>query len=191
MAFARGTHSRGICERCGFEYAYLEIKEEPGTKLDVCPECYDGSNNRVTDPLNYPPKDVVDRIALRDPNPDRDDTQVGPFVFAESSAGFGTKMIGWKKIQAPTGEDKAIIIPTAQRNFRVKGFVGQTTSGTSVVRLQSSGVDIAGPFSLNNIEQTFTCSAGTRVSAGKDLSVVLSSAAAALYSRATIVYLEN
>jgi len=28
MAFAVGTHSQAICDRCGFQYSYLDLKKE-------------------------------------------------------------------------------------------------------------------------------------------------------------------
>jgi hypothetical protein len=93
--FARGTRSRGICDRCGWEYAYLELKAEPGTLQRVCRECNDGMWNRVDHPQNHPPHDLSDAQGLEFPRPDRVETSsqnIGPIqaeddtpIFAENN----------------------------------------------------------------------------------------------------------
>ena len=65
--WASGKYAKKICDRCGWKYDYLEIRTEAGTNIDVCPECDDGKWNRVDHPLNYPPKDLVDGMALQNP----------------------------------------------------------------------------------------------------------------------------
>lgn len=50
--YVKGKYAKALCQRCGFKYKYLDMAIEPGTKILVCPDCNDGANNRVTDPLN-------------------------------------------------------------------------------------------------------------------------------------------
>jgi hypothetical protein len=71
MAYAKGKYAKGLCDRCGWKYDYLALKVESGTGIKVCDECNDGMWNRVDHPLNFPPKNLIDNIAIRDPNPDR------------------------------------------------------------------------------------------------------------------------
>lgn len=74
--FAKGKHAISICQRCGFQYPYSKVKREMGTNLLVCPQCDDGIYNRVTNPLNKPPRDLVDNIALERASPDEPETSV-------------------------------------------------------------------------------------------------------------------
>ena len=87
MTFATGIYANSICERCSFQYKYSEIKLEPGTRLLVCPECNDGVWNRVTHPLNFPPKKQSDNIALKNPSPDTNLIEF-EFIYGEEEHGF-------------------------------------------------------------------------------------------------------
>tara|TARA_R110000751_G_scaffold4750_7_gene23038 strand:+ start:1709 stop:2197 length:489 start_codon:yes stop_codon:yes gene_type:complete len=40
MNYALGKKSLAICDRCGFQYKYLQLREE-WTGFRVCPECYE------------------------------------------------------------------------------------------------------------------------------------------------------
>ena len=44
--YARGTRSRAICDRCGFEIAYLALKTE-WTGLRVCKQCFDAKHPQL------------------------------------------------------------------------------------------------------------------------------------------------
>lgn len=62
MKYASGEHAWAICDRCGFRIAYLELRREVDTGLQVCAACEDEPEpKRYTDP---------DAIALRQPRPD-------------------------------------------------------------------------------------------------------------------------
>jgi hypothetical protein len=63
MAFAVGKYSRAICDRCGFEYKYLELKEEWNGLL-VCEECYEPKH-----PQLEPTYASADAEALQNPRP--------------------------------------------------------------------------------------------------------------------------
>jgi len=55
-----------MCDRCGFEMAYLDLKKE-WTGLMVCSPCWD-PKTALEFPSNFP----VDPEALKDPRPDGD-----------------------------------------------------------------------------------------------------------------------
>ena len=38
--FASGKYALAICDRCGQQYKFLELKKE-WNGLEVCPECYE------------------------------------------------------------------------------------------------------------------------------------------------------
>jgi|TARA_R110002020_G_scaffold91204_1_gene221727 hypothetical protein len=40
MAYAQGKYARAICDRCGFDVPYLELKKE-WTGFKVCSECFE------------------------------------------------------------------------------------------------------------------------------------------------------
>ena len=68
--FASGKHALAICDRCGFEYDYLQIREEwNGSR--VCPECFE-----VKHPQLEPPFAKADAEALRHARPDREEPPV-------------------------------------------------------------------------------------------------------------------
>ena len=66
MAFASGTFSRAVCDRCGQEYKYQQLKQE-WNGLHVCPECYEPKHPQL-DPVKLGP----DAGALHHPRPDND-----------------------------------------------------------------------------------------------------------------------
>lgn len=62
--FASGKHALAICDRCGQQYRYLDLKKE-WTGFKTCPECYEPKH-----PQLEPKRNVSDAIAIRDPRPD-------------------------------------------------------------------------------------------------------------------------
>ena len=63
MAFAVGKYSEAICDRCGFQYKYLELKEEWNGLL-VCEECYEPKHHQLE-----PTYASADAEALQNPRP--------------------------------------------------------------------------------------------------------------------------
>jgi hypothetical protein len=63
--FALGKHALAICDRCGLQYAYLQLKKE-WTGFKTCPECYEPKH-----PQLEPKRNISDAIALRNPRPDQ------------------------------------------------------------------------------------------------------------------------
>ncbi len=77
MAFASGRFSRAVCDRCGQEYKYQQLKKE-WNGLFVCPECYEPKHPQL-DPPYHPP----DPEAIQDPRVEsnkilKDDSPTGP-----------------------------------------------------------------------------------------------------------------
>lgn len=65
MRFAKGTHALAICDRCGFSYKYLELREE-WNGLRVCPTCFEPKHPQLETPRHRP-----DAEALRDARPEK------------------------------------------------------------------------------------------------------------------------
>jgi hypothetical protein len=65
MAFASGKYAIAICDRCGFQYKYTELKEE-WTGFRVCNECFEPKH-----PQLEPPRHVSDPEGLRFARPNR------------------------------------------------------------------------------------------------------------------------
>lgn len=64
MAYGSGNISKAICDRCGFEFNYLQLQQEADTKLQVCSDCLD-----QPDPYRRRRTPTVN-ISLRYPRPD-------------------------------------------------------------------------------------------------------------------------
>ena len=63
--YAAGKRALAICDRCGFQYKYQQLKKEwNGHK--VCEECFEPKEPQL-DPLPHP----ADAQALWEPRPDR------------------------------------------------------------------------------------------------------------------------
>jgi len=65
MSFAKGKFALAICDRCGQQYKYLELKKE-WNGLFTCPECWEPKHPQLD-----PPYHRADPIALKDPRPAR------------------------------------------------------------------------------------------------------------------------
>ena len=65
MTFATGKFALALCDRCGQQYKYLELRQE-WNGLFTCPECFEPKHPQLD-----PPYHPADPIALRDPRPAR------------------------------------------------------------------------------------------------------------------------
>jgi len=81
MSFAVGKYSLAICDRCGQQYKYLELKKE-WNGLFVCPSCYEPKHPQLD-----PPYHPADPEAIRDPRPARIEP-VTVFVGAPGDSAF-------------------------------------------------------------------------------------------------------
>jgi len=63
MAYAQGKYARAICDRCGFDVPYSELRKE-WTGFKVCSECYEPKS-----PQLEPSHHVTDPESLYQPRP--------------------------------------------------------------------------------------------------------------------------
>ena len=83
MAYAIGLYSKAICDRCGFRYDYLDLRQE-WTGFKVCPECYEPKHPQL-EPVHHP----ADPQALHQPRPDvseTNDVTITLPIFSEDTA---------------------------------------------------------------------------------------------------------
>ena len=66
MAYASGKYAKAMCDRCGFEYEYTQLKKE-WNGLKTCPTCFEPKHPQLEPLLNF-----LEPQALRDPRPDND-----------------------------------------------------------------------------------------------------------------------
>lgn len=66
MSYASGKYSKAMCDRCGFEYEYTQLKKE-WNGLKTCPTCFEPKHPQLEPLLNF-----IEPEALRDPRPDND-----------------------------------------------------------------------------------------------------------------------
>ena len=124
MAFASGRYSRAICDRCGQEYKYQQLKKE-WNGLFVCPSCYDPKHPQL-DPPYHPP----DPEAIKDPR-------------VESN-----KIL---KDNSPTGPDDATFDTFAQP-MPVTVFLGEPGDSAFLTTVQStSPADGSNPTDSNSM----------------------------------------
>jgi hypothetical protein len=65
MTFANGNRAIALCDRCGQQYKYLQLRQE-WNGLFTCPDCFEPKHPQL-DPGHHP----ADAIALKDPRPAR------------------------------------------------------------------------------------------------------------------------
>ena len=71
MAYAQGKYARAICDRCGFDVAYSELKKE-WTGFKVCNECYEPKS-----PQLEPSHQITDPESLEQPRPTNPEPTTG------------------------------------------------------------------------------------------------------------------
>ena len=74
MTFANGNRAIALCDRCGQQYKYLQLRQE-WNGLFTCPDCFEPKHPQL-DPGYHP----ADAIALKDPRPARQE----PVIVFES-----------------------------------------------------------------------------------------------------------
>ena len=95
--FAYGSRAIALCDRCGFQYKYLQLQRE-WNGLRTCPECWEAKHPQLM-PI-FPPTEPQ---ALMDPRPSRFepmDVPVGDsiFPFIQNSLLQGVTSIGLVKV---------------------------------------------------------------------------------------------
>ena len=81
MTFANGNRAIALCDSCGQQYRYLQLRQE-WNGLFTCPDCFEPKHPQL-DPGHHP----ADAIALRDPRPARQEP-VTVFVAAPGDSAF-------------------------------------------------------------------------------------------------------
>ena len=97
MSFATNKNPYAICDRCGFRYPYLDLREE-WNNLKVCPECYEPKARQLE-----PTQTGADPQAVREPRPD---ISVSPTIFTVYT-NFDLGIIG-TKITTPDSMTSAL-----------------------------------------------------------------------------------
>ena len=81
MSYASGKYALAVCDRCGQQYKYSQLREEVenGRRngLRVCSPCHDEDHPQ----LRLGKEKVVDPQALRDPRPDADQVATNNSAF--------------------------------------------------------------------------------------------------------------
>ena len=104
MTFANGNRSLAICDRCGQQYKYLQLREE-WNGLHVCPECFEPKHPQLD-----PPHHVSDPEGLRQARPEVPLPQAqlglvrttGPSNTTDSGRNIGGQSLG---VVDPIGTD--------------------------------------------------------------------------------------
>ena len=81
MTFANGNRAIALCDRCGQQYKYLQLRQE-WNGLFTCPSCFEPKHPQL-DPGYH----AADAIALKDPRPARQEP-VTVFVGAPGDSAF-------------------------------------------------------------------------------------------------------
>ena len=81
MTFANGNRAIALCDRCGQQYKYLQLRQECNV-LFTCPDCFEPKHPQL-DPGYHP----ADAIALKDPRPARQEPVI-VFVGAPGDSAF-------------------------------------------------------------------------------------------------------
>ena len=145
MAYAIGLYSKAICDRCGFRYDYLDLRQE-WTGFKVCPECYETKHPQL-EPIHH----SVDPQALHQPRPDVSDsndvTIVLP-IFSEATAREERlpALIGTLGVVTFSG---SVVSPvdinialTGVSSTGSVGLVTVTVTGTSALTFDSTSVTL-------------------------------------------------
>ena len=101
MAFASGKHALALCDRCGFSYPYMDVREEWGG-VRACPDCFDYKHPQLESA-----RARADPEALQHARPDR----VEPLVIAVGRT-------------IPT-------VPFNEKHLHASGSVGNVTVSTT------------------------------------------------------------
>lgn len=125
--FASGKKAIGVCDRCGFQYAYRELKGET-VKLQpvnnrVCPRCFDPDHPQLQVGM-YP---VEDPQALRDARPDTSYVTSGQNNAGNLSDGSRIFEWGWYPVGGASSITSAIT-PNSLASVTAVGTVTVTTT---------------------------------------------------------------
>ena len=158
MAFASGTFSKAVCDRCGQEYKYQQLQKE-WNGLFVCPECFEPKHPQLDPPYHAP-----DPEALKDPRVEstsvlKDNSPPGPddatfdtfsqpmpmtvFLGEPGDSAFLTTVQGTSPADGSDPTTSSSMLPqTPLKKLIMQTKIGTTTVSTSAVT--SYTVTVAG-----------------------------------------------
>ena len=138
MAYAVGIYSKAICDRCGFRYDYLDLREE-WNGLKVCPECYETKHPQL-EPISKP----NDPQALFQPRVDVTDDNNPFLVFTTTGKDIIPSTIS--DLDALTGSVGTVTITgsiATNVTASVTAVTGTSSLGTSAYTGQIFAVTVA------------------------------------------------
>ena len=169
MAYATGKFAKGLCDRCGFEYKLLQLKEEwNGAK--VCHDCYEPKH-----PQLEPKRFVAEPQGLRNARPDRTENEViailGPNPFETIAASSGIINVTEKSHGRSTSDTVRFrgALSTSKTFKDPQNFDGIT--GSNVAKSAGYSITVGKRDSSGNITNTddfyhFTVDTNTATSGG-------------------------
>jgi len=134
MAYALGKYSQAICDRCGFQYPYLDLRQE-WNNFKVCPECYEPKARQLE-----PTQTGSDPEALFQPRPDVAETTDVTITFPVTNDGTFSKVPFLSEMQTAVGSvtfggDVTTPVTEGVTGVSATGFIGTVTpsgTGTSI-----------------------------------------------------------
>ena len=76
--YAKGTHARAMCDVCGFEVAYTELRMQWNGFM-ACGGCFDSRH-----PQDTPRAVSADAESLRNARPDNDDQDASVYQYSDN-----------------------------------------------------------------------------------------------------------
>ncbi len=117
MAFASGKYSQAICDRCGYQYPYLDLRKE-WNGLFTCPECFEPKHPQLT-PKVY----GSDPQGLLDARPQKPDTTASFTLYINSNPTNDPLINSFSMI--PSSSDN--ILGTPLTSFSADMSIGNVT----------------------------------------------------------------
>jgi hypothetical protein len=149
MAYALGKYAQAICDRCGFQYPYLDLREE-WNNFKVCPECYEPKARQLE-----PTQVGSDPEALFQPRPDVSETTDVTVTFPVTNDTTFVKEPFLPAMQTGVGSvtfggDVATPVTEGVTGVSGTGAIGTVTaSGTSISITATFTVTVASYLGAN------------------------------------------
>jgi len=140
MAYALGKYAQAICDRCGFQYPYLDLREE-WNNFKVCSECYEPKARQLE-----PTQVGADPEALFQPRPDVSETTDVTISFPVTDDGSFAKKPFLPRIQTGVGTVTFGGDVTTPVTESVTGVSGTGSIGT--VTASGTGTSIAATYTV-------------------------------------------
>ena len=153
MAYASGKYAKAMCDRCGFEYEYTQLKKE-WYGLKACPTCFEPKHPQLEPLLNF-----LEPEALRDPRPDND-KEVGLGKIVTTSDPIG-KVINGFQVNTSVGTVEAGEVDISHTQTltslsATSSLGGVTISGNLGQNISVSGLTSTSALGTLSITSTFT-----------------------------------